>query len=79
MNDSDSLPSSFPNSVWERTCPRNSVAEAGVSADGPRAIARRPPLHEKQSFARNRVPKRSLGTRTIGVPAHHFIPIHVHP
>ena len=75
MDYSDSPPSSLPllfsNSVWERTCPRNSVA----SETRPHTPAVPPP---KQSFAHKRVPKRSLGTRTIGDPAHYFIPTHVH-
>ena len=55
---------SFPNSVWERTLEGNSVSQAGVSARWPHAHrlrTRRHPLHAKQSFARNGVPKQEFG------------------
>ena len=49
-------PSSFPNSVWKRSCGRNSVSAAG------RGVCARAPT-EQRSCGDKCVPKQSLGTR----------------
>ena len=56
--------SSFPNSVWERHCGRNSVSRGrGVCALAAHRTHPQTPPPAKRSFAPKCVPKQSLGTR----------------